>query len=61
MRDIEKLKELAMVGGFMIDYRPLIGAVLRASGFTYDEIGHIFGLSKQAVHSMLKSHEAGVK
>jgi len=56
-KDIEKLKELVMIGGFLVDYRPLIGAIMRACGCSLQEIGHVFGMSRQAVHSMLKSSE----
>lgn len=54
---IKELQEIVMTGGFTIDYRPLIGHVMRACGCTYDEIGKVFGISRQAVHTMLKKDE----
>lgn len=50
--DVEGLRDLAE-DGWIIDKRPLIAKAMWFTGATYEQIGEVFGMSKQGAKSLV--------
>lgn len=58
--DIAKLQSLVVELGGIIDYMPVIVYVMKASGCTYQEIGNVYGVSRQLAEYYTKKVESDI-
>lgn len=55
--NIQKIQQLIKNSDGIVDYRPIIAAIMRYCGCTYTEIGEAFGITRQMAQTVIKATE----